>query len=122
MKIKQLDHVAVHVTDLTASISFYQNVLQLEPLPRPNFDFAGAWFRLGTTQELHLIAGRSEDVNSARRGNHFALQVDDADVWEKHVKANHVEYIHKLRPDGAQQIFFQDPDGYWIELCCLTNA
>jgi len=27
----------------------------------------------------------------------------------------------KLRPDGVQQIFLQDPDGYWIEFCELRS-
>jgi len=24
--------------------------------------------------------------------------------------------VVQLRPDGIQQIYFQDPDGYWIEV------
>ena len=46
MKIRRLDHVAIHVKDVEASSKFYREVLRLEPLPRPMFDFPGAWFRL----------------------------------------------------------------------------
>lgn len=118
MKIKQLDHVAIHVASVEVSSEFYKTVLNLTPLQHPAFDFPGAWFRLGQSQELHLIGGRNQEVISHRRGNHFAFQIDDPDAWEQHLKTCNVEYLRKLRPDGAHQIFVQDPDGYWIELCC----
>jgi len=118
MKVRQLDHVALHVADVSASADFYSNVLRLPSLQRPNFDFPGAWFRLGESQELHLIGNRDQPVHSASRGNHFALLVDGLDDWETHL--NDHGAIHsgrRIRPDGAQQVFVQDPDGHWIELC-----
>ena len=118
MKIKQLDHIAIHVADVVASSDFYKKTLLLTELPRPAFDFPGAWFRLGTAQTLHLIGNRTKEVNAERRGNHFALQIDDADKWEQHLKSLSLNHIRKLRPDGAHQIFFQDPDGHWLELTC----
>lgn len=118
MKILALDHVAIHVQDLEASCKFYGEVLRAEKLPRPAFDFPGAWFRLGSRQELHLIGGRTSPVSSSNRGNHFALETDDLSGWEEHFKA--VGFQHrprKRRPDGAGQIFLEDPDGHVIELC-----
>lgn len=55
MKVLQLNHVALHVADVSASVRFYSDVLKLEEIPRPAFRFPGAWFRLGVDQELHLI-------------------------------------------------------------------
>lgn len=121
MKICQLDHVAIHVKDVEVSQKFYRDALKLEDLPRPAFDFPGAWFRLGTTQELHLIGNRKKEVTSARRGDHFAMQIDDPDIWEAHLQQQQVEYIRKHRPDNTHQIFIQDPDGHWIELCCPSE-
>ena len=63
MKTTQLNHVALHVADVDKSCAFYRDVLQLEPMPRPNFDFPGAWFRLGADQELHLIGDRVEPLD-----------------------------------------------------------
>ena len=118
MKTRQLDHVALHVADVQDSCEFYRHVMQLEPLPRPAFDFPGAWFRLGTSQELHLIGDRTKAVHSHNRGNHFALMVDDLVAWEAHFVANNVTFFPpKKRPDGASQIFLCDPDGHYIELC-----
>lgn len=118
MKCKQLDHVALHVADLGESRRFYASVLDLEEMPRPDFDFPGAWFRLGDSQELHLIGGREADVSSHRRGTHFALLVDDITAWEAHLRSQGADFQPpKPRPDGAVQIFLTDPDGYWVELC-----
>lgn len=118
MKCKQLDHVAIHVADLDESRRFYSSVLSLDEMPRPDFDFPGAWFRLGQSQELHLIGGREADVSSQRRGTHFALLIEDITAWEAHLRSQGAEFqAPKSRPDGAVQIFLTDPDGYWVELC-----
>lgn len=117
MKILELNHVAIVVSNVERSCAFYSTVLQLASLPRPAFDFPGAWFRLGKNQELHLIGGRGEAIVAGPRGNHFALQVPDLPAWEQHlreVKANFQP--KKQRPDGAWQIFLCDPDGHYIEL------
>src|SRR6185369_1740999 len=86
MKLFELNHVALHVTDVKARIDFYERVLRLEAIPRPAFDFPGAWFRLGKYQELHLIGDRRNPVFSNHRGNHFALMVDDLEAWESHLQ------------------------------------
>lgn len=118
MKIFELNHVALHVADVARSCEFYQRVLHLPPMPRPAFDFPGAWFRLGDQQELHLIGGRTEPVVAGYRGNHFALLTDDLDGWAKHLASVGADFRpKKLRPDGAEQIFLRDPDGHVIELC-----
>lgn len=123
MKILQLNHVALHVADLEASVRFYREVLGLEPMPRPAFSFPGAWFRLGVDQELHLIAGRDETVHSHNRGNHWALMVDDMDAWEADFQRRGIAYLpRRRRPDGALQIYLVDPDGHYIELCTAAPS
>lgn len=122
MRVYQLNHVAIHVADVPKSAAFYRDVLCLPPLPRPDFDFPGAWFRLGDDQELHLIGGRRDPVHSHHRGGHLALAVDDLDAWESQLdQCGATRSPRNLRPDGASQTFVQDPDGHWIELCVLTR-
>ena len=117
MKICELNHVAIHVSDVACSCEFYTRVLRLEPMTRPAFDFPGAWFRLGTQQELHLIGRTTEPAEPDGRNNHFALRVDDIKVWEEHLQSVGASFRPpKLRPDGASQIFLADPDGHYIEL------
>ncbi|NBA86237.1 glyoxalase [Emticicia sp. CRIBPO] len=118
LSVKTLDHIALHVSDLAASIRFYGETLGLPQIPRPAFDFDGAWFGLGEARELHLIVGRTETVNSFSRRTHFALEITDPEAAERHLTRMKATFNPpKLRPDGAIQIFVTDPDGYWIELC-----
>jgi lactoylglutathione lyase len=117
VKIQELNHIALHVADVSRSSDFYRTVLRLESIPRPAFTFPGAWFRLGTTQELHLIGERGDPVFSGNRSNHFALRVDDLDSWAAHLKGLGARFAaKKQRPDGAWQIFLSDPDAHAIEL------
>jgi lactoylglutathione lyase len=117
VKILELNHVAVLVKDVEKSCEFYSNVLGLEQIPRPAFDFPGAWYRLGTEQELHIIGGRTEPTPLFDRGNHFALRTKDLGRWQEHLKRLGIEFRGpKPRPDGAMQIFLRDGDGHLIEL------
>ncbi|HMJ64581.1 MAG TPA: VOC family protein [Candidatus Binatia bacterium] len=118
METSELNHVALLVSDVKKSCEFYVSVLQLQQIERPAFDFPGAWFRLGTTQELHLIGGeKTERAAPRRRGNHFALRADDLEAWRQHLQDFGVVARGPVkRPDGAIQIFLSDPDGHLIEL------
>jgi catechol 2,3-dioxygenase-like lactoylglutathione lyase family enzyme len=117
MKIMQLNHAAIHVTDLEKSRRFYAEVLGLKPISRPAFGFPGAWFRIGIDQELHLIAREVSPNAPPPTDRHFAMVVDSIDDAERLLREKAVEFRGpKPRPDGVQQIFLTDPDGYVIEL------
>jgi len=121
MNITQLNHVAILVTDLDRSSRFYTDVLGLKPIPRPDFKFPGAWFQIGADQELHLIAREASPEALPPADRHFALVVDSITDAERLLREKGVEFRGpKPRPDGVQQIFLIDPDGYTVELC-TTN-
>lgn len=118
MKTKDLNHIALHVADLKASLEFYGGALGLATIPRPAFDFPGEWYQLGESQELHLIAGRVDAPNSGTRGNHFAIGVESIEEAEAFLTERGLSHTpRQTRPDGAFQIYVEDPDGYWIEFC-----
>lgn len=125
MKITQLNHVALHVADLDASVRFYRDVLGLAELPRPAFDFPGAWFAIGPAdagQELHLIARSPKEggAYSVPRERHWAMRVEDMDAAAETLRRHGVAFQPpKPRPDGALQVFLRDPDGHVVELCEL---
>lgn len=116
MEILELNHVAIHVKDVAVSYEFYEKKLGFVSIPRPAFKFPGAWFQIGPTQQLHLIGGRKEKVHSLPQGSHFALKCKSIEsVRQALLKKELLFQGPKLRPDGVQQIFLQDPDGYYIE-------
>ena len=113
LNLGRLHHVSINVADAEESIRFYRDVLELEPLARPPFDFAGAWFAMGD-QQLHLIeaAGCVAPV-----GQHFALFVGDIEATigvlaDRGVRVSRVTEI----PGVCRQAFFADPSGNSIEL------
>ncbi|MCI0745089.1 MAG: VOC family protein [Verrucomicrobia subdivision 3 bacterium] len=118
MQTLELNHVAIVTSDVEKSCRFYRDVLRLEQIPRPAFSFPGAWFRLGAAQELHIIGGEGiEPAVPRARGNHFALRVDDLEVWRQYVQKFGVIVRGPItRPDGALQLFIADPDGHLVEL------
>ena len=121
--VKSLDHVTIVVKDLDATRRFYVGLLGMQEVPRPAFSFQGQWFQAGPTL-IHTIlefagsgpAGSAACANS--RGHHFAFLVDDC--WEaaKRVEAAGVPFVSppKERPDGAIQLFINDPDGHLVEI------
>ena len=115
LTVRELNHVALHVRDLEASAHFYGDILGLPALPRPDFGFGGAWFALGG-QELHLITEATRSGTPDRF--HYALRVGDAYAAAEALRARGVTEFRgpAPRPDGAVQVFLQDPDGYLIEL------
>ena len=116
MQILDLNHVALHVSDVPESIRFYRDVVGLKAKNRPDFNFKGAWFALGETRELHLLEGRSSPVPSHHRAGHFAIEVDSVQEAARILSEKGLE-LHgpQTRPDGALQVFVVDPDGHWVE-------
>lgn len=132
MKIRIIHHVSLNVTNLDRSRQFYREILGLEEMERPPFNFPGAWFRLGGEgQQLHLIVHPGATFRGNKgvdtRDNHFAVRVDDYHAA--------VEFLHgkgyredageldplKMRTQphataGFPQIYICDPDRHVIEI------
>lgn len=115
LTVLELNHATLYVRDLAASVAFYDEVLGLPRLPRPDFGFAGAWFALGS-QQLHLNVD-TQNQDKERHSLHVAFLVQDAAVAAQALQERGVALQSGpvLRPDGAVQVFFQDPDGYLLE-------
>lgn len=126
IQVKNIDHATLVVKDLDRSRQFYVGLLGMEEVPRPDFSFEGLWFQAGFTQ-IHLILEHSESGPAGNsdlrdltktRTHHLAFLVDDATEAAKKFKEHGVAMISgpKPRPDGAIQVFLQDPDGHVIEV------
>jgi lactoylglutathione lyase len=123
-KAAEFDHSTVYVRDLQKSADFYEKVLGLERIPEPFKDGRHIWFRIGPHDQLHVVSGATEpmkhDVNV-----HLAFRVVSFDDFISHLDQMAIKYRKSIRdegkgtsirPDGVHQVYFQDPDGYWIEV------
>lgn len=117
------DHVAISVKDVNRSAQFYIDVLELVEIKNRSEMSGIRWFSIGEGKELHLISIVKEDV-TINKAIHFALKTPDHDRFVKKLDALKIPYSNwpgdsnevTIRADGIKQIFFQDPDGYWIEV------
>jgi catechol 2,3-dioxygenase-like lactoylglutathione lyase family enzyme len=111
------------VSDLARSADFYQRVLKL-----PEVECLAArsnirWFGIGKEQTVHLIEADFGDTH-VKMHTHFCITAGDFPAMVDHIAATGTPYrdvagnagkIH-VRADGVKSIYFQDPDGYWIEV------
>lgn len=117
IEVVKHNHVALQVKDIAASTKFYKEVLGLEPIAVPDsLKAIRSWFKLGTDQQIHLLAGRTIAVNNDRNGSHFALFVQSITATELFLQKHQMAFHKQVRFDGAVQIYIADPDGYLIEL------
>jgi lactoylglutathione lyase len=118
-----LNHIAIYVKDLAVSTAFYRDLIQLDTIPEPFHDGHHTWFRIGEHSQLHVISGATSipapDINS-----HICFSVPSISAFIDRLHAHKVPFRDwkgtpdkpTLRVDGVKQIYFQDPDGYWIEI------
>jgi len=119
----KVNHIAVHVSDLKKGMDFYQDVLQLKKIEDPFNDAVHAWYDIGNGSALHLI--ESKDVPAEKsKVNHLCFSIPDMDAFVQNMKDRSYPFESWTgvkgevtnRVDGVNQIYIQDPDGYWLEI------
>lgn len=117
------NHLALSVKDVNRSAEFYSRVLQLpEIVNRTKIDGI-RWFSLSEGKELHLISVIKEPV-IINKAVHIGLATKNIDAFVQRLTTLNIPYSDwpgkpntvTIRTDGVKQIYFQDPDGYWIEV------
>jgi lactoylglutathione lyase len=119
----RFNHAAFYVVDLKVSADFYRDVVGLTVIPEPFHDGKHAWFEIGPKQALHIISGAAQVLPKEKR-THLCLSVPSVDAFAARLAKHKVSYENLAgqksavtrRPDGVNQIYFQDPDGNWIEI------
>ncbi len=107
-------HVSLDVADVEVAARFYEEVLGLTPIDRPDFGFPGAWFDANGTQ-VHLIESPGHEAPTSQ---HFAFRVDDVDAVATALVDKGIEVRGPSAgfPGAGRQAFLQDPSGNLIEL------
>ena len=119
----RLNHIAVYVYNLEKSAAFYKNIVQLTPMPNPFNDSLHEWFSIGGAAQLHLIKGAT-GLSDHIKNSHICFSVSSVDTFITNLKRNKIGFTNwagnldttNTRVDGVKQIYFKDPDGYWIEV------
>ena len=117
------NHIALNVSDLEKSSRFYKDLFDLKQIDEPFKQGKHTWFHIGDHCQLHLVhvKGMGKNTNSKW---HYAYTVENIETFIQKLEKANISYggIEDLsnkiviRPDGIKQVFFQDPDGYWIEV------
>lgn len=119
MLVRCVHHVSLPVSDLERARAFYEGILGLQPIERPDLGLPGVWYRAGDA-EIHLIA-TPEGVDVGTRpgrttplGPHTAFAVDDYAKTVRHLESHGVEVVETGPEQG--QMWVADPDGNVFEL------
>lgn len=117
------NHMALSVKDVQASVDFYKKVFQLKEMDNRSAIEGIRWLSMGEDKELHVISIVKEPV-TINKGVHLAMTTKNYDAFLKHLDKLNITYYdwpgkehsENIRADGVKQIYFKDPDGYWIEI------
>ena len=118
-----LNHIALYVYDLKTSTAFYKDIIGLDTIPEPFHDGRHTWFSVGPKSHLHLIEGAKEKTPHDKN-SHLCFSVASVDVFVELLNRKNITYENwagekmkiTTRVDGVKQIYFIDPDGYWVEI------
>lgn len=122
------NHLALYVTDLKKSTIFYRDVIGFDTIPEPFHDGKHTWFTIGSAAHLHLIEGATSNTQDPKN-HHLCFRVPSVDAFLPRLKKAAIPYEDlagkpqavQVRIDGVKQIYFKDPDGYWIEINDATQ-
>jgi catechol 2,3-dioxygenase-like lactoylglutathione lyase family enzyme len=125
MIARAVHHVSLTVRDVEASRAFYEGLLGLATIERPDLGLPGVWYQSGAAQ-IHLIQA-PEGADTGRPpgsltplANHLAFEIDDYEKVLDTLEARNVEVV-RTSP-GIGQMWIRDPDGHVIELTVPRTA
>jgi glyoxylase I family protein len=116
-KPRALNHAAFRVTNVEKACDFYENVIGLKQIPRPQMGIGGAWYGVGESA-LHIISAdnpmKGGDIDPT--GPHVAIEVEDYEAAKAAIKQRGLEFREMSMQGFGSLLWVLDPDGNTIEL------
>lgn len=117
------DHMAIVVKDLEESKKFYIEALGFKNIEDPTGNPLIDWVENDKGQQIHMIQGDLSAINLTK-SVHYSFAVLALRPFTDNLQLRKIAYENwegekggvTIRPDGARQIYLQDPNGYWIEI------
>lgn len=115
--IHGMNHFTVIAQDLQRTLDFYVGVLGLEPGPRPDLGFDGAWLYADGRPILHIYADRPVPPGVAGVIDHMAFSARGLKEVKARFDARGLKYdLRQQKGSGTWQLFSLDPSGAKVEL------
>jgi len=112
-----LNHAAFRVTNVEKARDFYENVIGLKQIPRPQMGIGGAWYGVGASA-IHIIAADNPmgggEIDPT--GPHIAIEVEDYEAAKAEIKQRGLKFREMSMGDFGTLLWVHDPDGNTIEL------
>jgi catechol 2,3-dioxygenase-like lactoylglutathione lyase family enzyme len=117
MAITGMNHFNILTDDVDGTVEFYRNVVGLEPGPRPDLGFPGAWMYAQGKAILHISGGRPKDQLKPGVIDHMAFSARGLSDALARLDERGIHYAHRRQAGaGTWQVFFFDPNGARVEL------
>jgi catechol 2,3-dioxygenase-like lactoylglutathione lyase family enzyme len=127
MQVHGILETAIHVSDVAASVRFYQDLFGFETLDLTDqfcaFNVAGRGvllvFQKGTTQAAKILAGGLIPPHDGDSPTHFAFSItaEDLPAWEQRLAAAGIAIEGRMTwSRGGRSLYFRDPDQNLLEL------
>ena len=112
-----MNHFTVITDKLEETLAFYVELLGLQPGPRPDLGFAGAWLYADGKPILHVYADRPVPPGRAGVIDHMAFSARGLSEVKAKFDARGVPYdLRRQKDSGTWQLFCHDPSGAKVEL------
>ena len=117
------NHIALSVKNVAASMVFYQSVFNFNEIENTASNSKTRWLSINEDKQLHLIPRPDSEIKTDK-ALHFAFSTPHFDTFITSLKDLNIAYSDwrdtsnkdYIRKDGIRQVYFQDPDEYWIEV------
>ena len=117
-------HISFIVKDIKKSADFYKGVMQLEEMVTPvGMPETVRWFILSDGTEIHITEATSK-FKTPQKEIYFSFATNDLLEFVNLLVTKKIPFEDwfgekekvTTRSDGIKQFYFQDPDGYWIQV------